>query len=189
MKKFNREMSEFFDKLYAESGRVLVYGEGRKQAQIMMIGEAPGEQETLKGRPFVGKAGKNLDQFLEATGFDRAQLYITNVVKFRPTKTSKAGRTVNRPPTREEIELFVPWLKREIELVRPACIVTLGNTALHALCGRSQTIGDVHGRFQMVDGREVFPIYHPASVIYNRALTPIYQSDLQILANWRIKQR
>ena len=185
MKKFNREMKEFFDKLYAEHGKLLVYGEGARGADLMLIGEAPGEQETRLGRPFVGKAGKNLDYFLELSGFDRSQLYITNVVKFRPTKTSKAGNLVNRAPTREEMELFIPWLKREIESVDPKCVVVMGNTALVALAGRQAVIGKAHGRFMRIDDRTVFPIYHPASLIYNRALTPLYERDLQLLAEWR----
>ncbi len=187
MRKFNREMGEFFDRLY-EDGRVLVYGEGRKGAQLMLIGEAPGEQETLQGRPFVGKAGKNLDELLALTGFDRGSLYITNVVKFRTTRRSEAGRLSNRAPTREEVELFLPWLKREIELVDPACVVTMGNTALKALAGRKALIGEAHGKFARIDGRTLFPIYHPASLIYNRALVPVYERDLRLLADWRAAQ-
>ena len=99
----------------------------------MLIGEAPGEQEALEGRPFVGKAGKNLDGFLKAVGLRRGEIYVTNVVKLRPTRQSAAGRVVNRPPSREEKALFTPWLMREIALVRPGALVTLGNVALQAL--------------------------------------------------------
>ncbi len=189
MKKFNQEMSAFFNKLYAEDGRILVYGEGKKGAPIMLIGEAPGEQETLAGRPFVGKAGKNLDRFLELTGFDRAQLYISNAVKFRPTKKSDAGRLVNRAPTREEVALFLPWLKKEIELVDPGCVVTLGNTSLKALLGPKAAIAEHHGRFVRFDGRVLFPIYHPAALIYNRSLGEVYERDLRLLADWRAAQK
>mgnify|MGYP002514211320 CR=1 FL=1 len=76
----------------------------------MFIGEGPGETEDETGRPFVGKAGRNLDEFLELAGIDRSQLYVSNTVKFRPTKISAAGRTVNRPPTKEEIKLFLEGL-------------------------------------------------------------------------------
>ena len=99
MERFQREATAFFRNLYEEERKVLVFGEGRVGAPVMMIGEAPGEQESLQGRPFVGKAGKNLDAFLAQAGMDRAALYVTNVVKFRPTRRSEAGRTVNRPPT------------------------------------------------------------------------------------------
>ena len=97
----------------------LVFGEGPKNPKLMLIGEAPGEQESLMGRPFVGKAGKNLDHFLALVGLVRGDIYITNVVKFRPTKTGATGRLSNRPPTREEIALFRPWLMAEIARVNP----------------------------------------------------------------------
>ena len=103
MERFQREATAFFRNLYEEERKVLVFGEGRVGASVMMIGEAPGEQESLQGRPFVGKAGKNLDAFLAQAGMDRASLYVTNVVKFRPTRRSEAGRTVNRPPTQEAV--------------------------------------------------------------------------------------
>ncbi|MEG1513863.1 MAG: uracil-DNA glycosylase [Clostridia bacterium] len=183
--KFNKEMSAFFAKLYGADSKVLVFGAGDVHAQLMLIGEAPGAQETLKGIPFVGKAGKNLDEFLQATGFVREELYITNTVKFRPVKRSSSGNLVNRPPTREEVALFLPWLKREMQLIAPRCVVTLGNTALQALMGRGVVIGDVHGMFQKADGQVLFPLYHPASLIYNRALMPAYQADLQLLSQWR----
>ncbi len=184
MKKINQEMTKFFRELYAGEDKVLVFGEGAKNARIMLVGEAPGAQEALLGRPFVGKAGKNLDEFLELSGFKREELYITNVVKFRPTKTSAAGRTINRTPTREEVQLFLPWLKREIAYIKPECVVTLGNTALSALHGKS-VIGVVHGQFLEAEGRLLYPIYHPASLIYNRSLVDTYREDLERLAQWR----
>lgn len=189
MKKFNREMTEFFDKLYAGEARSLVYGEGRERAALMLIGEAPGEQETLLGKPFVGKAGKNLDYFLEKTGFCRDTLYITNAVKFRTVKRSAAGRLVNRAPTFEEVELFLPWLKREIALVKPQCVVTMGNTALRALMGKKAVVGDMHGSFhRMDDGQLLYALYHPASLIYNRQLALPYERDLTLLREWRARQ-
>ena len=84
----------------------LVFGEGPQNPKLMLIGEAPGEQESLQGRPFVGKAGKNLDHFLELAGLAREEIYISNVVKIRPTKTGSTGRLSNRPPTKEEIALL-----------------------------------------------------------------------------------
>jgi len=184
MKKLNQEMTQFFRGLYTGEDKVLVLGEGAKNARIMLVGEAPGAQEALLGRPFVGKAGKNLDEFLELSGFKREELYITNVVKFRPTKTSAAGRTINRTPTREEVQLFLPWLKKEIAYVKPECVVTLGNTALSALHGKV-VIGVVHGQFLEAEGRLLYPIYHPASLIYNRSLVDTYREDLERLAQWR----
>ena len=184
MIKLNQEMTKFFRELYAGEDKVLVFGEGKRHAKLMLVGEAPGAQETLQGRPFVGKAGKNLDEFLELSGFRREELYITNVVKFRPTKISAAGRAVNRAPTREEVQLFLPWLKKEIAYIKPECVVTLGNTALAALSGKA-VIGAVHGQFLTADGLTLYPIYHPASLIYNRALAEPYREDLLRLARWR----
>ena len=182
MDRFQSELTDFIHKLYEGERKVLVFGEGEIGAPVMMIGEAPGEQESLQGRPFVGKAGRNLDAFLERAGMDRRTLYVTNTVKFRPTKQSAAGRTVNRPPTQEEVRLFLPWLLREIELVGPRYILTLGNVPLKALTGRGSVIGDVHGQFAEWNGRLLYPMYHPASVIYNPSLKDVYQRDIDRFA-------
>ena len=162
----------------------LVFGEGPKNPKLMLIGEAPGEQESLMGRPFVGKAGKNLDHFLALVGLVRGEIYITNVVKFRPTKTGATGRLSNRPPTREEIALFRPWLMAEIARVNPGVIATLGNVPLRALTDRRTVIGDVHGTFLERGGRRIFPMYHPASVIYNPSLKEVYRADVLKLGEW-----
>lgn len=169
---------------WPEGGMVPVFGEGDPGARVMLIGEAPGEQETLQGRPFAGKAGRNLDEFLRLAGLDRRALYVTNVVKVRPTKRSAAGRVVNRPPTRAEVHLFLPWLLREIDAVDPECIVTLGNVPLQALTDRATVIGDVHGRLTGWEGRLMYPMYHPASVIYNPALRDVYREDVVRFGDW-----
>ena len=178
MERFRKEVSAFIREIYEEEKKVLVFGEGRIGAPVMMIGEAPGEQESLQGRPFVGKAGKNLDEFLKEAGMDRGELYVTNTVKFRPTKVSAAGRTVNRPPTQEEIKLFLPFLMKEIAIVAPRCVITLGNVPLKALMGREAVIGDLHGQWLDWNGRTLFPMYHPASVIYNPSLKEVYRADI-----------
>ena len=182
MERFQKEIMAFFRNLYEGERKVLVFGEGLVGAPVMMIGEAPGEQESLQGRPFVGKAGKNLDAFLAQAGMDRAALYVTNVVKFRPTRTSAAGRTVNRPPTQEEVRLFLPWLLREINLVNPKYIITLGNVPLKALTGRGSVIGEMHGQFVDWQGRQLFAMYHPASGIYNPGLKEVYSRDIATFA-------
>lgn len=180
--RMREELNRLIADLYEGEKKILVHGEGEIGARVMLVGEAPGEQETLQGRPFVGKAGKNLNEFLELAGLERSQLYVTNAVKFRPTKRSAAGRTVNRPPTREEVSLFLPWLRREIELVAPEVIVTLGNVPLRALTGPKAVIGDVHGAFQDADGLRLYPMYHPASLIYNPALREVYAEDIRRLS-------
>ena len=190
MQSFNQKMTRFFQDLWPAEDKPLVFGEGKADhPPVMLIGEAPGEQESLQGRPFVGKAGKNLDGFLAVLEMRREDIYISNVVKIRPTKVSEKGRVSNRPPNKEELALFTPFLYEEILRVQPKIIVTLGNVALKALCGPKAIIGDMHGRTAEVTVRHekqeasfpIFPLYHPASIIYNRSLQDVYDSDLQSL--------
>ena len=144
MDRFRRDCAAFFDELGAGAQKPLVFGDGQADGPVLMlVGEAPGEQEALEGRPFVGKAGRNLAGFLEALGLRRSEIYITNVVKVRPTRVSSAGRVINRPPSREEKALFTPWLMREVAVVRPQALVTLGNVALQAFV--RETVGQAHG--------------------------------------------
>lgn len=180
---FQEKLNQNFKKS-AFCEKTLVFGEGTEQPILMMIGEAPGGDEEKQGRPFVGKAGKNLSSFLEVIGFKREEIYISNVVKLRPTKESpKTGKAVNRPPTGKEIAFFLPFLKEEIQLIAPKVIVTLGNVPLKAVSGEKKiVIGDVHGKPYPLEGERIlFPLYHPAAVIYNRALSETYQEDLQAL--------
>ena len=190
MQSFNAKMTRFFQDLWPAEEKPLVFGEGNSDhPPVMLIGEAPGEQESLQGRPFVGKAGKNLDGFLRVLEMNREDIYISNVVKIRPTEVSEKGRTSNRPPNKEELALFTPYLYEEILRVQPGMIVTLGNVALKALCGPRVIIGDMHGKVTEVTVRhekqegtfKLFPLYHPASIIYNRSLQEVYDADLQVL--------
>ena len=190
MQSFNNKMLRFFQDLWPAEEKPIVLGEGNvNHPPVMLIGEAPGEQESLQGRPFVGKAGKNLDEFLQLMGMNREEIFVSNVVKIRPTKVSEKGRVSNRPPNKEELALFTPFLYEEILRVQPGMIVTLGNVALKALCGPKAIIGDMHGRTAEVTVHHekqeasfpLFPLYHPASIIYNRSLQDVYDSDLQSL--------
>lgn len=159
-----------------------VLGEGDIYARLMLVGEAPGAQEVMQSRPFVGKAGKNLDAFLQRMNLARESIYITNAVKIRPTKQSDKGRLSNRPPKTAEVKLFGPWLQQEIAALSPAVIVTLGNVALAAVCGWPFSIGAMHGKpFALDSGRIVFPLYHPASIIYRRELAATYEKDIDTL--------
>ena len=184
MERYKQELRRLIADVMPGTEHALVFGEGPMKPRLMLIGEAPGEQETLQGRPFVGKAGKNLDRFLELAQLRRDEIYISNTVKLRPSKIGRTGRVSNRPPTREEIELFKPWLLREISLVNPLTIATLGNVPLKALTGNGMTIGQVHGAFttSCCEGRQVFALYHPASMIYNRSLEAVYEEDVRLLA-------
>lgn len=167
-----------------------VFGAGPLCPTLMLIGEAPGTEEARSGCPFVGKAGKNLDALLSLAGIARERVFVTNAVKFRPTSV-KARSTANRTPLAEELALGLPVLQKELALVQPALVATLGNTPLKALCLLAQQemlrVGDAHGQVQtfQIDGMllRVFPLYHPASVIYNPALLPILEQDITRLGD------
>lgn len=162
-----------------------VIGDGSIDSKVMLVGEAPGANEEKEGKPFVGKAGKMLTDFLNGIEIDRKELYISNVVKIRPSKINPAsGKLNNRKPNKEEVEFFLPFLLEEIDMVSPKVIVTLGNFALCAITGNKKaTIGEFHGeplevQNDIFGSKMVFPLYHPASLIYNKHLQPTYNEDL-----------
>ncbi|KRQ85807.1 Uracil DNA glycosylase superfamily protein [Caloramator mitchellensis] len=160
----------------------IVFGEGNIGAKIMLIGEAPGRFEEEMGRPFVGQAGKNLDEFLKILDLKREDIYITNVVKFRPFKVNeKTNKKSNRPPSKKEIEVSKVILFKEIDYIKPGIIVTLGNVPLKAIVSDKASIGEYHGKIIKVNGYTIFPLYHPASIIYNRSLYDVYIDDLKEL--------
>ena len=179
-----QELKSFVRPLWPGEDKPLVLGEGKEDRPLLMlIGEAPGETEVVKGRPFVGKAGKNLDEFLRLAGLEREEIFVSNTVKIRPTEIGPTGRTRNRAPSKEELSLFVPWLLREISAVKPAALVTLGNVPLKALTDGKTTVGACHGQWvQSRAGVPLFALYHPASIIYRRALAPVYEQDVLTLA-------
>jgi DNA polymerase len=166
----------------------MVFGEGSPDAEIMLVGEAPGAEETRLSRPFVGRAGKNLDGFLKALELQREDIYITNVLKFRPYKVSAKGTLSNRPPKLYEIELMIPFLLREIETIAPKFVVTLGNVPLKAVYNRNAAIGGCHASplkaHVLSFDFTLFPLYHPASIIYNPPLKTIYNEDLKKLKDY-----
>ena len=138
----------------------LVFGEGNPDAQLMIIGEAPGEDEDLSGRPFVGRAGRLLDKILEAVEINREDIYICNIVKYRPPG--------NRNPTASELKISEPVLFKQIELINPQIIATLGNISSQYLLNTSQGITKIHGEFfDWHGGIKLIPIYHPAYLLRN----------------------
>ncbi|MDO4572845.1 MAG: uracil-DNA glycosylase family protein [Clostridia bacterium] len=171
-----------------------VFGEGCAAPALLLVGEAPGAEEAAAGRPFVGKAGRQLDELLSCAGIPRESLYITNVVKYRPVLRS-ARSVRNRTPSRAEIEAGLPLLLAELRLLAPRMIATLGNTPLAAmrmLAGAPRAaVGDCHGRPMplSVGGRDyaLFPLYHPASGIYNRSLIEIMHADARRLREHLVK--
>ena len=171
-----------------------MFGAGAVDSPVMLVGEAPGAEETKQAVPFVGKAGKQLDALLQMTGIPRVDLYVTNAVKYRPVVRGERS-TRNRTPSRKEIEASLPLLQEEIRSIRPRVIVTLGNTPLLALLLllgiEAQTVGAVHGKPLPVkwEGWAVtlFPLYHPASGIYNPALVPVMERDAEKLREHLVK--
>lgn len=186
LEKVKRDCINAVEKRYPGEGKVVVFGEGSSDAEIILVGEAPGEKETKYIRPFVGAAGKNLDEFLEVLDLKRENIYITNTVKFRPYKVNpKTGRLSNRPPDKNEIELCLPYLLKQLDIIEPSVVATLGNTPLRALtANKSITIGECHGIPINMGKYHIFPLYHPASIIYNVSLKEVYHDDLIKLRNF-----
>ena len=160
-----------------------VIGEGSESAEIMFIGEAPGKKEAQTGKPFCGASGKMLDTLLESIGTDREDVYITNIVKDRPQD--------NRDPSKEEIKLYGPFLDRQIEIIQPKIIATLGRFSMEyimrhfGLEDKLETIGEAHGKSYEVKfsyGKvQIIPLYHPAAAMYNGSLRETLKKDFQIL--------
>lgn len=164
--------------------RKMVFGDGNPDAGILFIGEAPGGDEIKQGKPFVGKAGKNLDGFMSSINMDRTKCYISNAVKFRPTKTSPAGNIVNATPTWKDIQDFRKLLAKEIAIIKPKLIVTLGGTPTKSILNSEHLrMGGLHGKFVPVSEFQsiLFVLYHPAAVIYNASLNEEYKKDLETL--------
>jgi DNA polymerase len=192
LQKLRQESISFFREIYKDEEKILVFGEGNPDAPLVLVGEAPGQQEVVQQRPFVGQAGQNLNEFLEILGIKREDIYITNAVKFRPVKVDPAtGRVSNRPPNREEIELSRGLLYKELCIIRPTLVVSLGNVPLKVLSDDNRiTIGQVHGTpIDIAVGEEgvrmtLFPLYHPASIIYRPQLKEVYLEDVEKLRRY-----
>jgi uracil-DNA glycosylase len=155
----------------------VVFGVGDADADLMFVGEAPGFHEDQQGFPFVGQAGKLLDRLLAGIGLQRAQVYIANVIKCRPPG--------NRDPQPDEIEACERHLFRQIELIEPKVVATLGNFATKLLSGKSYGITRVHGRPQeaTLGGRPIvlYPLYHPAAALYTPAMLATLEEDFRRL--------
>ncbi len=136
----------------------LVFADGSPEAEVMFIGEAPGANEDRIGKPFVGVAGKFLDEMLASINLKRSEIYITNIVKYRPPG--------NRDPEPEEIAAFMPFLRRQIEVIKPKLIVFLGRHAMSSFLPQLK-ISQVHGQPKRKDGQVYLPLFHPAAALYN----------------------
>ena len=147
----------------------VVFGVGNPDAKLMFVGEAPGEEEDLQGEPFVGKAGQLLTKMIIAMGLTREQVYIANIVKCRPDMP--AGSTGNRKPTKQEMDTCVPYLKAQIDVIKPTAMVALGATAVEGLLGPIGLIGQLRGKFLEYRGTPLMPTYHPSYLLRNQSNT------------------
>ncbi len=157
----------------SESRKNAVPGDGKiDRPQLMIVGEAPGRNEDIQGKPFVGAGGKLLGTILELSGLERSQVYITNIVKCRPPN--------NRRPEGDEVETCTSnYLEKQIELINPKLICALGATAMEYFTGE-KVMGEFHGKLMTAkNGRRVFPTYHPASIFRNRSIRALLESDLK----------
>ena len=169
-----------------ENCKNIVVGDGNLNADIMFVGEAPGRNEDEQGLPFVGAAGKNLDKLLSSVGLDRKKdVYIANILKCRPP--------LNRDPLPEEIKLHTPWLLKQIREIKPKVVCSLGNYATKFFLSLGDVedmknqpgITSVHGKVRdiEIDGLKIklIPLFHPAAIIYRRALLGEWEKDMEIV--------
>jgi uracil-DNA glycosylase len=166
-----------------EQGNNAVIGEGSHFAEVIFVGEAPGRNEAATGRPFCGAAGKVLDELLKSIGMPRSEVYITNIVKDRPPE--------NRDPLQEEIDLYGPFLDRQIDVIKPKIIATLGRHSMayifnrFGLGGSLDSISKIHGKIFEISGLfgeiKIVPLFHPAVVVYDASKKDQLKEDFKII--------
>jgi uracil-DNA glycosylase family 4 len=150
----------------------LVFGTGSPDAKLVFIGEAPGKNEDIKGEPFVGAAGKFLNEMLAMINLKREDVYITNIVKYRPPN--------NRDPLPEEKKAFLPYLERQLEIIKPKLIITLGRHSMDVLLPGLK-ISHVHGQPKRYHGRVYLPLFHPAAALYNGGMRQTLIDDFALV--------
>jgi DNA polymerase len=155
-----------------ETATQLVFGVGNPDSDIVFIGEAPGKNEDLKGEPFVGAAGQFLNEMLAGIGLQRSDIYITNIVKYRPPN--------NRDPEPEEKEAFMPYLHRQIEVIRPKLVVFLGRHSMGAFLPELR-ISQAHGKPVRKNGQVYLPLFHPAAALYNGGMRETLIADFNLI--------
>lgn len=152
----------------AKTAKHLVFGEGSPDAEVVFIGEAPGKNEDLTGRPFIGAAGRFLDELLKSIGLKRADVYITSILKYRPPD--------NRDPKPAEKTAFWPYLLAQLEVIKPKLVVALGRHSANCFLPDLQ-ISKAHGQVQEAGQWRILPLYHPAAALYNGSMKNILMTD------------
>ncbi|MDR1941107.1 MAG: uracil-DNA glycosylase [Endomicrobium sp.] len=158
-----------------------VFGEGSSNADIMFVGEGPGFDEDHKGRPFIGRAGQLLTKIIEAMGYSRESLYIANIVKCHPMKDSSdpEKRANDRPPSPEEMDSCRSYLDRQIEIIRPKIIITLGASSTKGLLKNEESISVIRGSIRQYKDVKLMPTYHPAALLRNPNLKKYVWDDMK----------
>lgn len=156
----------------AASATQLVFGDGNPDAEIIFVGEAPGKNEDQQGIPFVGAAGKFLNEMLGLIGLNREDIYITNIVKYRPPN--------NRDPLPEEKSVFLPFLQEQVSIIKPKMIVTLGRHSMECFLPGLK-ISQVHGQPKRKDGQVYLPLFHPAAALYNGGMRQTLIDDFMAI--------
>jgi uracil-DNA glycosylase family 4 len=159
--------------LLSRTRRSVVFGEGNARADLVFVGEAPGEEEDLQGRPFVGRAGKFLDQMIQRTGLSRKEVFICNVLKCRPPQ--------NRDPDPAEVDMCKGYLVTQLELIRPRVICTLGRHAYNTLMNVDARITKIRGQFTEFNGMKLLPTYHPSFLLRNEERVKEALEDMEKL--------
>jgi len=172
LEEFHQSIANCSKCALCQSRTQVVPGTGNPHASIMFIGEAPGKNEDIQGEPFVGAAGKFLNEMLAEIGLKREDIFIANTVKCRPPN--------NRDPLPEEIKTCLPYLKQQILLIKPKVIVTLGRFSMNLFFPDAQ-ISKVHGQILMKDSLKVIALYHPAAALYNGGMRETLKQDFQVL--------
>ena len=142
---------------------VMVFSEGNPDARIVLVGDAPRHQDVREGKPFAGPAGQKLTDILKAMGLTREEVYISNLVKFRPSAPRQS--TNDRMPNAEEIAAFLPFLRAEIQIIRPTCVIALGEKAAEGLLGLTESVANLRGKWHELEGTAVRVTYHPSHLM------------------------
>jgi DNA polymerase len=173
---------------HVRPGKKVVLGVGSLDAGIFFCGEAPGAEEEMQGEPFVGPAGQLLTKMIKAMGLERSQVYIGNIMNWRPEMPTAPGieQVGNRPPTAEEMAYCLPFLRAQIEIVQPQLVVALGASAAAGLLGPAsfKALGEVRGRWHSFAGRPVMVTYHPSYLLRNnsnRSKRTVWEDLLQVM--------
>ncbi len=185
LEKIERELNEKVNLPLKETAKKLVFGKGNPEAKIMFVGEAAGRKEDEQGLPFVGAAGKNLDKLLLSVGLSLNEVYIANILKYRPPE--------NRAPLSEEIRAHTPWLLKQIKIIKPTVVCSLGNYSTKFFLAngvveemdKQPGITSLHGKVRemVFEGLKIklIPLFHPAAIIYNQKLKPLWEADMEIV--------